>query len=103
MDFFLPNPAYSLGFLRVLADFVVRPGAQKSVTFALSWPIVSATESTQNDPKSARVTLHTHKNQWVTCGLIKQLIFGIGRQRKQNITKITCLSVVDIEENPPVC
>ncbi len=84
VGFFLPIPACLLGFPRVLADFVVFPGAQKFATFALSGPIVSETESTPNDSKSARVTVHTHKNQWVTCGLIKQSIVrsGGGRRRK---------------------
>ena len=73
----MPASACSVGFTRGPADFAVLPGAQKSVTFALSWPIVSTAESTANDPKSARVTVHPHENQWVARELIKQLICGV--------------------------
>jgi transposase InsO family protein len=71
--FFVGVPWCLHQLLRVLADFVVFPGALKSATFTLSRPIVSASESTPNDPKSARVSVHAHKNQWVTFGLINQL------------------------------
>lgn len=63
VGFFLPKPACSLGFPRVLADFVVFPGVQKSTTFTLSGPIVSVAESTPNGPKSARDSVSTLKNQ----------------------------------------
>jgi hypothetical protein len=47
VGFFLPIPAYSLGLPRVLADFDVFAGAKNSAIFALSRPIVSATQRTQ--------------------------------------------------------
>ena len=48
VGFFLTTPAYSLGFQRVLADFDVFSEAKNSAIFALSGPIVSATQRTQN-------------------------------------------------------
>ena len=53
VGFFLLTPAYSLGFPRVLADFDVFAEAQNSAIFALSGPIVSASERALGMPKSA--------------------------------------------------
>jgi hypothetical protein len=64
-----------LGFPRVLADFVVFPGAQKSATFALSGPIVSAAESFPDALKSASKIDFFYINQWVICGLINGVDF----------------------------
>lgn len=63
VGFFLPKPACSLVFPRVLADFPFLVNDQNLANSALSWPIVSAAESTKNDPKSAKATVHLHKTQ----------------------------------------
>ena len=57
----MTTPAYSLGFQRVLADFDVFAEAKKSAIFALSWPIVSATQRTPVTLKSAKENSYTYK------------------------------------------
>ncbi|MFZ4481099.1 MAG: hypothetical protein ACOYNZ_14530, partial [Rhodoferax sp.] len=75
VGFFLPTPAYSLGFPRVLADFDVFAEAKNSAVFALSGPIVSASERALVMPKSAKENEYIHKKQQVTCGLIERVVF----------------------------
>jgi len=71
--------------------------------FALTWTIVTTAASTPNEPKSAKISSHAHKNQWLTRERIKQLISGIGmrpRVRRSAANVPTQAPVLDLCFSP---
>ena len=87
VGFFSPVPACSVGFTRVLADFALRPVGPVIAAFcspnANSLRDMGVTEG----PKSAKGPGHDDRNQQLTRGRIKRLIFSIGRWAAHSATK----------------